>query len=87
VLVAKGYGVRELGKPGRVDANTVFDVASLTKSFTATTVAMLVDRGIVRWDDPVHRYLPDLVLPDSQLTATATLRTFSRTAPASSRPT
>ena len=76
VLVAKGYGVRELGKPGRVDANTVFDVASLTKSFTATTAAMLVDRGIVRWDDPVHRYLPNLVLPDSQLTATLTLRDF-----------
>ena len=35
VLVAKGYGVRELGKPERVDANTVFNVASLTKSFTA----------------------------------------------------
>jgi CubicO group peptidase (beta-lactamase class C family) len=76
VLVAKGYGVRELGKPGRVDENTVFDAASLTKSFTATAIAMLVDRGIVRWDDPVHRYLPNLVLPDSQLTATATLRDF-----------
>src|SRR5436309_4677420 len=36
VLVAKGYGVRELGKPHRVDAKTVFDVASLSKSFTAT---------------------------------------------------
>src|SRR5262245_12112304 len=32
VLVAKGYGVRELGKPDRVDENTVFDIASLSKS-------------------------------------------------------
>jgi CubicO group peptidase (beta-lactamase class C family) len=76
VLWAKGYGVRELGKPGRVDANTVFDVASLTKSFTATAAAMLVDRGQLRWDDPVRRYLPDLVLPDSALTADATVRDF-----------
>lgn len=76
VVVAKGYGVRELGKPGRVDENTVFDIASLAKSFTATTVAMLVDKGLVHWDDPVSRYLRDLRLPDSQLTATATLRDF-----------
>ena len=68
VLVAKGYGVRELGKPGRVDANTIFDAASLTKSFTATLAAILVDRGQLRWDDPVRRYLPDLALPDSTLT-------------------
>src|SRR5215211_7725308 len=35
-LAAKGFGVRELGKPDAVDENTVFDVASLAKSFTAT---------------------------------------------------
>jgi len=68
VLVAKGYGVRELGKRGRVDANTVFDAASLTKSFTATLAAILVDRGRLRWDDPVRQYLPDLALADSTLT-------------------
>ena len=76
VVVAKGYGVRELGKRDRVDANTVFDVASLSKSFTATAAAVLVDRGILRWDDPVRRYLPDLVLPGDSLTERATLRDF-----------
>ena len=75
-LVAKGYGVRELGKPGRVDENTVFDIASLSKSFTATAAAMLVDRGKLRWDDPVRRYLPDLVLPSPGLTDSATVRDF-----------
>jgi CubicO group peptidase (beta-lactamase class C family) len=59
-LVAKGYGVREMGKPDLVDENTVFDIASLTKSFTSTAAAMLVDRGVLQWDDPVRRYLPDL---------------------------
>ena len=76
VLVAKGYGVRELGKPDRVDGNTIFDAASLTKSFTATLAAVLVDRGQLRWDDPVQRYLPNLVLSDSVLTRTATVRDF-----------
>jgi CubicO group peptidase (beta-lactamase class C family) len=76
ILVAKGYGVRELGKPERVDENTVFDVASLSKSFTATAAAMLVDRGVLRWDDPVRRHLPDLVLANDTLTAQATVRDF-----------
>jgi CubicO group peptidase (beta-lactamase class C family) len=76
LLMAKGYGVRELGKPELVDGNTVFDVASLGKSFTATAAAILVDRGQLRWDDPVVRYLPDLVLPTPELTAQATVRDF-----------
>lgn len=76
VLVAKGYGVRELGRPGLVDENTVFDIASLAKSFTATAAAILVDRGVLRWDDPVRRHLPDLVLPSAELSAGATVRDF-----------
>ena len=75
-LVAKGYGVRTLGKPERVDENTVFDIASLAKSFTATATAILVDRGVLSWDDPVHRFLPDLVLPTDSLTQRATVRAF-----------
>jgi CubicO group peptidase (beta-lactamase class C family) len=76
VLVTKGYGVRRLGAPERVDANTVFDIASLSKSFTATAAAILVDRGLLRWDDPVRKYLPNLVLPNDTLTSQATVRDF-----------
>ena len=75
-MIAKGYGVRQLGKPERVDENTVFDIASLSKAFTATATAMLVDRGAVRWNDPVMRYLPNLVLPNDTLTQQATVRDF-----------
>ena len=75
-LVAKGYGVRELGKPGRVDENTIFDIASIAKSFTATAAAIAVDRGKLHWDDPVRKHLPDLVLPSEELTARATVRDF-----------
>src|SRR6185295_8688090 len=69
-------GVRERGKSAPVDEHTVFDPASLSKAFTSTVAAILVDRGVIHWDDPVRRYLPDLVLPDSQLTREATLRDF-----------
>ena len=41
VIVAKGYGVRELGKPDPIDAQTIFDIASLTKGFTAAVIASM----------------------------------------------
>ncbi|MEA2599498.1 MAG: hypothetical protein QOF89_490 [Acidobacteriota bacterium] len=76
VVIAKGYGVRELGKPERVDADTVFDSASLTKSFTATLIATLVDAGKMQWDEPIRRYLPGLALSDPYLAENATVRDF-----------
>jgi CubicO group peptidase (beta-lactamase class C family) len=74
VLVAKGYGVRELGKPELVDANTVFNIASLTKSFTTAAAAMLVDEGKISWDAPARRYLPGLEFTNAYLTEQITMR-------------
>jgi CubicO group peptidase (beta-lactamase class C family) len=74
VLFATGYGVREIGRPETVDAHTTFDAASLTKSFTAAALATLVDEGKLHWDDQVRRYIPELVLPDSYMTANTTIR-------------
>jgi CubicO group peptidase (beta-lactamase class C family) len=58
VILAKGYGVREVGKPERVDANTIFAIASTTKAFTSASMGMLVDAGTLDWDDPVAKWLP-----------------------------
>jgi CubicO group peptidase (beta-lactamase class C family) len=74
LVIAKGYGVRELGKPERVDEHTVFDIASISKSFTAAAVATLVDEGKMRWDDPVRRYLPQVEFSDPYRTANVTIR-------------
>jgi CubicO group peptidase (beta-lactamase class C family) len=74
VLVTRGYGVRELGKPAPVDAETIFDIASLTKSFTAAAIGALVDDGTLSWDDPVSRILPEVEFADPYLTANVTLR-------------
>jgi CubicO group peptidase (beta-lactamase class C family) len=74
VIVAKGYGVRELGRPERVDANTVFNIASLTKSFTATAAAMLVDDAKLSWDAPARTYLPALEFSNPYLTSEVTVR-------------
>lgn len=74
VLVAKGYGVRELGKPDLVDGNTLFDIASLTKSFTAAGAAILVDEGKLRWDDLVRQHVPSIRFPSAYLDSNVTLR-------------
>ena len=74
VLFARGYGVRTIGKKDKVDEHTVFDAASLTKSFTATAAAILVDEGRLRWDDPVRRHIPEIEFPDPYLTANVTMR-------------
>jgi CubicO group peptidase (beta-lactamase class C family) len=74
VVFAKGYGVRELGKPDPVDARTLFAVGSTTKAFTAATLAMLVDEKKLRWDDPATRFLPTLQLNDPAATRELTVR-------------
>lgn len=74
VLLERGYGVRELGKASRVDSTTIFGIASNTKFFTATALAMLVEEGKVDWDTPVITYLPAFRLSDSWVTAQLTVR-------------
>jgi CubicO group peptidase (beta-lactamase class C family) len=74
VVVAKGYGVRKLGESAPVDEHTRFDIASLTKSFTAAAAGVLVDGGIVRWDDRVRDRLPSVVFSDPYIDANASLR-------------
>ncbi len=57
---SRGYGVRDLASKGPVDADTVFRIASLTKSFTAAAVLQLRDAGKLRLDDAVAAHLPEL---------------------------
>ncbi len=74
VIFLKGYGFREFGKPDSIDARTVFRIGSVSKSVTATLCAVLVDEGVIRWDDPVTKYLPDFKLKTEDATRKLTLR-------------
>ena len=58
----KGYGVREMGKAGSVDENTIFGIGSISKSFAVLTVGILVSEGKLDWDDKVVEYLPEFQL-------------------------
>src|SRR5215208_7508958 len=74
VILAKGYGVRTLGKPDRVNERTIFAIGSSSKAFTSMSVAMLVDEGKVKWDDPATKYLSGFQLYDPYATRELTVR-------------
>ena len=63
-----GLGVRELGKPEPVDANTLFMAASNTKGMTTLLLARLVDRGAIRWDEAVVKAYPRFKLAEPDVT-------------------
>jgi CubicO group peptidase (beta-lactamase class C family) len=74
VVLARGYGVCEVGGDRRVVEGTVFDIASCAKAFTSASLALMVDQGKVHWDDPVVQHLPECRFPDPYMTRHATLR-------------
>lgn len=64
VAFAEGFGVKEVGKDDKVDADTVFQIASLSKSVGATVIAEQVGMGVVEWDTPVRQNLPSFRMSD-----------------------
>ncbi|AOW91910.1 serine hydrolase [Rhodococcus sp. WMMA185] len=72
-VYAKGFGVREVGTDQKVDADTVFQLASLSKPVGATVVARQVGAGIIDWDTPVSSALPDFSLADPWVTEHVTV--------------
>ena len=88
VVYLKGFGRRSLDGAAPVDAETVFQLASLSKPVAATVVAAAVDRAMVdrvgvdgedagpaavTWDDPIVRHLPDFALQDPAITSRVTI--------------
>ena len=64
VLYSKGFGVRQVGQPAAVDADTVFRLASVSKAISSTVIAAATQGGKVAWTDPVRKHLPDFALAD-----------------------
>jgi len=74
VLLSKGYGVREFGKEDKVDENTLFIIASNSKLFTGTSIAMLDYEKKLSLNDKVTKYIPWFRLYDSNATVMANVR-------------
>jgi CubicO group peptidase (beta-lactamase class C family) len=69
-----GLGVRELGKPAPVDADTLFIAASNTKGMTTLLLARLVDEKKLRWDEPVVAVYPAFKLGNPAITSTVLVK-------------
>ncbi len=74
VVFADGYGVKDLGKPARVDGETDFMIASNTKALTTLLLAKLVAEGKLSWDTPVTSVLPTFRLGDAETTKQVRIR-------------
>ncbi|HET8764178.1 MAG TPA: serine hydrolase domain-containing protein, partial [Rhodanobacter sp.] len=68
VVMERGFGVKELGKPDPVDAHTLFAIASNTKAFTAAALQQLADAGKLDMDDRVIDHLPWFRMSDPYVT-------------------
>lgn len=74
VVFMKGFGVRDIRTGAPVTPDTIFDIGSCTKAFTAAAIAMLVDEGKMRWDGRVRDYIPFFRLYDPLADEQVTIR-------------
>jgi len=75
-VYAEGFGERAIGAGVAVTPDTIFGIASVTKSFTALAIMQLAEAGKLSVDDPVTRYLPEFRTPDPAATRAITLHHF-----------
>lgn len=74
IVLARGYGQRDVARDLPVTAHTLMPIGSTTKTFTTAAVALLADEGLVNWDTPVREYLPSFALWDQVATERLTPR-------------
>src|SRR5215471_3285841 len=74
IVLMKGYGTRTMGTVQPVDEHTLFAIGSSSKAFTSTLVAMMVDQGKMRWDDPATTYLSGFQMFDPYVTRELSVR-------------
>ena len=64
----QGYGAREFGKDLPVDEKTYLQIASNSKTFNAYLYGMLIDEGILKWDDPIKKFIPEFKIHNDYVT-------------------
>lgn len=70
----KAYGIKNIESNEAVSINTAFNIGSTSKAFTSTVTAILVEEGLLDWDDPINKYVPEFELNDKWLTDNVTIR-------------
>lgn len=74
IVLCEGFGKRDVEKDLPATKDTLYQLASCTKAFTAALVAILVDQGKLSWDEPLIKYLPEIRFYEDYTTSNVTLR-------------
>jgi len=74
VVLLEGFGDRKSGRPGKVNANSVFRIGSLSKGFAGLLTAQLVEQGYFDWDDRVQDIIPEFQLGNRAQASRITIR-------------
>jgi CubicO group peptidase (beta-lactamase class C family) len=74
IILSKGYGVKQAGKPAKVDEYSLFQIASNSKAFTGTSIALLNYQKRLMLDEKVTKYMPDFKLFEETSTSLCTVR-------------
>ena len=68
IIHSKGYGLADINTKNTVNENTNFQIASNTKAFTTTALAILEEKGIIKWTDKVIDHIPEFKMYDDYVT-------------------
>ncbi|NLD83697.1 MAG: serine hydrolase [Clostridiales bacterium] len=74
VVLNEGFGWADQAKGLKANAETLYQIGSCSKAFTAAAAAVLVDQGKIAWDTPVREYLPWIRFQDPYVTSHVTMR-------------
>ena len=74
IILLKGYGVKQSGVSDSVDFHTAFRLGSVSKGFASILTGIMVEEGVVNWDDCVKNYLSDFRMKDTSCTNHLTIR-------------
>jgi CubicO group peptidase (beta-lactamase class C family) len=74
LIYAKGFGVRSLNTKVAMDENTLVGIASNSKGFTATALAILADEGKLNWNDKVTKFIPEFRMYDPYVSQEVTIK-------------
>ncbi|WP_337059174.1 serine hydrolase domain-containing protein, partial [Elizabethkingia meningoseptica] len=74
LIYAKGFGVRSLNTKAAMDENTLVGIASNSKGFTATALAILADEGKLNWNDKVTKFIPEFQMYDPYVSQQVTVK-------------
>ena len=68
IVFIRGYGHSDLANGTATSPDTVYEIGSITKEFTAAAILRLVEQGKLQLDEPIHRYFPELAATAPEVT-------------------